>query len=179
MFFFSCTWWLWWLLLYFPYSENIYKTFRWPDPGLCLSWEADCLGRCYSIFLNGKALLMFLFFCCSDTADSSSLRIVSVIAADLAISILHNHLVPLWATNNLLSSCQAWLNHSHLFAPVSSSLLVYQHHFLMGNSLQTEKNLRWKQWENPFHYTKWGNRISAGLGFFKCMKNITVFSFVP
>lgn len=149
------------------------KKCRWPDPGLCLSWEAYCLGRgCYSIFLNGKVLLMFLFSCYSDTVDCSSLRTDSVISADLAILILHNHLVPLWATNNLLlSCCQGWLNHSHLSAPVSSSLLRYQHHFLafagMGNSLQTEKSRRQKQWENPFLCITWGNSISVGLGFFK------------
>lgn len=115
---------------------------------------------------------MFLFSCYSDTVDCSSLRTDSVISADLAILILHNHLVPLWATNNLLlSCCQGWLNHSHLPAPVSSSLLMYQHHFLafagMGNSLQTEKSRRQKQWENPFLCITWGNSISVGLGFFK------------
>lgn len=74
--FFSCPWWWWWLLLYFPRSENMNTKCRWPHPGLCSSWEADCLGRgCYSVFLNGKFLFMFFFFfCCSHTADSSSLR---------------------------------------------------------------------------------------------------------
>lgn len=139
---FSCTWWQL-LLLNFPCSENINKKSRWPDPGLSYSQEADCLHRwCDPGFLNGKLLLknyLLLLQLCSfwlyQTQDRFKSEITEIwkkiwkkiwkSEMDPAIPILHNHVVPFWATSHhfLLSSCQGLFNHLHLCAPVSSLVM--------------------------------------------------------
>lgn len=164
MYLFSCTWWQL-LLLNFPCSENMNKKSRRPDPELCSSQKADCLSRgCDPGFLNGKLLLKKFFlllqlysFWLLQTQD----RFKSEITADPAIPILQRHVVPLWATSHhlLLSSRQGWFNHSHLHAPVSSSLVMYHWHYLffflgLWHGLQAEQSLRGKRWKNPSHWIK-------------------------
>lgn len=132
---FSCTWWRL-LLLNFPCSENMNKKSRWSDTGLCSSQKADCLSRgCEPGFLNGKLLLKKFFLLLqlySFWLLQTQGRFKSEITADPAIPILQCHVVRLWATSHhlLLSSHQGWFNHSHLHAPVSSSLVMYHWHYL-------------------------------------------------